>query len=141
MGVHKVGFNCTSLNCIYIQCNTVEGPHSFIVQITDLWDCVDNNLCHRRNLTWVGNVCKAAPISLFWSPKGFNKLITGNAFRISFHPDWQNDDGFSNTPIMASTQVWEHRWDPEKWFQHCFADGLDQSLVFSVAQAMWTTVR
>ena len=32
------------------------------------------DLRRRRKLTLVGNVCKAAPRSLFWAPNGFNKL-------------------------------------------------------------------
>ena len=38
-------------------------------------------------------VCEVVPRSLFW------------AFRISFHPDWQIDNGFFNRPIMARTQI------------------------------------
>ena len=34
---------------------------------------------------------------------------------------------------MALTQVLAHRWGPR--FQHCFAEGLNQSLVLSMAQA------
>ena len=34
--------------------------------------------------------------------------ITGNAFQISFQPDWQIDNGFVNWPIMARTQILEH---------------------------------
>ena len=36
--------------------------------------------------------------------------ITRSAFRISFHPDWQIDNGFFNRPIMARTQILVHRW-------------------------------
>ena len=31
--------------------------------------------------------------------------ITGNALRISFHPDWQINNGFFNRPIRARTQI------------------------------------
>ena len=58
--------------------------------------------CDRtRNLTSVSNVCEAAPISLFWAP---NRL----EFRISFHPDWQIDNGYFNWPIMARTRILVH---------------------------------
>ena len=50
-------------------------------------------------------VCEAVPRSLFW------------AFRISFHPDWQIDNGFFNRPIMARTQI------PIQW-----CGGLDLSV-------------
>ena len=32
--------------------------------------------------------------------------------RISFHTDWQIDNGFFNRPIMAHTQILVHRWGP-----------------------------
>ena len=38
--------------------------------------------------------------------------ITGRAFRISFHLDWQIDDGIYNRPIMAHTQILVQRWRP-----------------------------
>ena len=38
------------------------------------------------------------------------KRLTGSAFRISFHPEWQIDNGFFNRPIMARTQILVHRW-------------------------------
>ena len=36
--------------------------------------------------------------------------ITGNAFQISFHPDWQIHKGFFNKPIMVHTQILVPRW-------------------------------
>ena len=36
--------------------------------------------------------------------------ITGNAFRISFHPDWQINSGFFNRPIMTPTQILVLSW-------------------------------
>ena len=35
--------------------------------------------------------------------------ITGKAFKISFQPDWQTDNGFLNTPIMVHTQTLIHK--------------------------------
>ena len=55
--------------------------------------------------------------------------ITGRTLRISFHPDWQIDNGFFNRPVMTRTQILKHTDDPEQGFQRCFADGLNQSLV------------
>ena len=43
-------------------------------------------LRRRRNLTPVSNVCEAAPISVFWTPRRTQR-ITGSAFRISFQLD------------------------------------------------------
>ena len=49
--------------------------------------------------------------------------ITGSAFRISFHPDWQIDNAmaFFNRPIIAPTQGFRRRY---------FVDGLNQSFKF-----------
>ena len=41
---------------------------------------------------------------------------------------------FFNRPIMANTQTWYTGGDPEQGFQRCLADGLNQSLVSSIAQ-------
>ena len=65
--------------------------------------------------------------------RSLNKLPE-SAFRI-FHPDWQIDNGFFKRPIMLRTQIRIHRWGPEQGFRRYFADGLNQSLVSSVAQA------
>ena len=61
------------------------------------------------------------------------QLITGRAFRISFYLVWQINNGIFNRPIMMQTQILVNRW--EQGFQRCFADGLNQSLVSSAAQA------
>ena len=44
-----------------------------------------------------------------WNPR------TGNAFRISFQPDWQIDNGFCNNPIMARTQILVLIWGLITW--------------------------
>ena len=36
--------------------------------------------------------------------------ITRRAFRISFHLDWQIDDGIYNRPIIARTRILVQRW-------------------------------
>ena len=38
--------------------------------------------------------------------------ITGSAFQIYFHPDWQIGNVFFDRPIMASNQILVHRWGP-----------------------------
>ena len=35
--------------------------------------------------------------------------ITGSAFRVSFHLDWQIDNGIFNRPILTSTQILVHK--------------------------------
>ena len=62
---------------------------------------------------------------------------TGRSFRISFQSDWQIDNGLSSEANHGAysnpgTQV----RDPEQGFRRYFEDGLNQSLVSSVAQAM-----
>ena len=67
-----------------------------------------------------------------WNPR------TGNAFRISFQPDWQIDSGFCNNHGAYSnpgTHLGAYNMD--YGFRRCFADGLSQSLVSSVAQTKW----
>jgi len=57
-------------------------------------------------------------------------------FQISFHLDWQINNGIFNRPIMTCTQIVVHSCGSDQVFQHCFADGLNQGLVSSGAQAM-----
>ena len=54
----------------------------------------------------VSNVREAVPISLFQASNRINE-ITGNAFRISLHPDWQIDRSFFLTSQSSNpgTQV------------------------------------
>ena len=61
--------------------------------------------------------------------------ITGKAFRICFHPDWQIDNGIFNWPIMASTQILVHMWGLGQRFRRCFSDRLSRGLVSYAAQA------
>ena len=63
------------------------------------------NLRHRCNLTSVSKVCKAGPQR--------TQRITGSACQISFHPDWQIDNGFFRKPIMTHTQILVHKWRPK----------------------------
>ena len=58
--------------------------------------------------------------------------ITGGGFQISFHIDKQIDNGFFIRPIMTRTQTLVHR----RGAQNKVTDGLYQSLVLSVAQAV-----
>ena len=58
----------------------------------------------RRNITRVSNVWKAAPIHLFRLGPQRSQRNNGKVFRIFLQPDWQIDNGFFITPVMA------HRW-------------------------------
>ena len=73
-----------------------------------------SSLRRRSNVTLVSNVCEAAPRSLFWAPNGFNEL--SEVFRISFHPDWQIENGIFNRPIIGLTQILVHGWSWNKDF-------------------------
>ena len=58
------------------------------------------------NLTSVGNVCEAAPVSIFWElGTQRTQRITGSASRISFQPDWQIDNhgAYSNPETQLET--------------------------------------
>ena len=65
----------------------------------------------------------------------WTQQITGSVFQISLQHDWQICYTFFNGPIMARTQILVHRWGPRTRFWHCFADGLNQSLVSFLVQA------
>ena len=91
------------------------------------------SLRRRRNLTTISDVCEAAARSLFWAPNRFNELTEVRFF--SFHPDCQIDSGFLTGQSWRVLKSWYTAGVPEHGFRRCFADGLDQSLVSSVAQA------
>ena len=55
--------------------------------------------------------------------------------QISFHPDWQIHNDFFNKPIMTRNIIRVNPGGSQQGFLRCFADGLNQSLVSSVAQA------
>ena len=90
------------------------------------------NYCTVPNLTSVSrllflNVYEVALFSMFWAPKALEEFPE--------HLDWPIDNGFVNRPMMRPTQILVHRWGPEQGFWSCFADGLNKSLVSSVAHA------
>ena len=50
-----------------------------------------------------------------WHPRSGpqqSQQITGRAVWISFHLDWQIDDGIYNKPIIARTRILVQRWRP-----------------------------
>ena len=85
--------------------------------------CVANAIYLR-----LSNICEAAlrPQRTQW--------ITRSAFRISFHPDWQINNGFFNSQSWRVLKSWYTGGSPEKEYLHCFADGLNLRLVSSAAQ-------
>ena len=70
------------------------------------------------------------PRFLFWCP---TQRITGNAFRISFQPDWQFQQ--ANYELRRVLKSLYTGWSLDWGFRRCFADGRNRSLVSSVAQA------
>ena len=55
-----------------------------------------------RNLACVGGVNYPRLVT---SANGCTQRIAGSEFGISFHLDWQIDNGFSNRLITAHTQI------------------------------------
>ena len=96
--------------------------------------CPLNRLHHRFNLTLVRNVCETVPRSLVWAPYGLSKLLEV-CFKFLFNMIGKSAMAFFNRPIMARTQILVHRWGPRTRFWHCFADGLNQSIVSFLVQA------
>ena len=61
-------------------------------------------------------------------------LTASTNFCISLQPDWQTNNGIFNRPIMVQTPILVHSWGPEQGFWCCSVDGLNRSLLPSVAQ-------
>ena len=61
--------------------------------------CIIASLRRRCNLTWVGNICKAAPLSLFWAPSGLDELLE-ESFEFSFILIG------SSTMVFVTSQSW-----------------------------------
>jgi len=70
-------------------------------------------------------VADVATTSLFGTLNGLKK----------FHPDWQIDNGFLTGQSWRVLKSWYTCGGTEQGFRRCFAEGLDESLVPSVAQA------
>ena len=67
------------------------------------------SLRHRHNLTSARLVTSAKQRQDPCSGPQRIQRITGSAFQISLHPDWQVDNGIFNRPIMTRTQILVHR--------------------------------
>ena len=81
----------------------------------------------------VSNVCEAAPRSLFRAPNGVNELSEGH-FEFPFMLIGKTTMAFLAVHSWRVLKSWYTGGDPEQVFRCCFADGLNQSLVSSVAQ-------
>ena len=67
--------------------------------------------CRRRCVNSLVTFSTHRPYPCSGSSTGTQR-ITGNAFWISYQPDWQIHSGIFNWPIMACTQILVHRWGP-----------------------------
>ena len=88
------------------------------------------SLRRRRNLTSVSTFCKAAPVSLFWAHNGLNELP-------EMHFEFPSIliDKSTMAFLTGQSKSWYTGGDPEQGFRHCFADGVNQRLISSSAQA------
>ena len=87
----------------------------------------------RRWKSTLSNVCEAAPIFLFCAPNGLNKLRDVR-FEFSFVLIGKSTVAFLTGQSWCVLKSWYTDGGPEQGVWRCFADGLHQSLVSSVAQ-------
>ena len=81
---------------------------------SDLWIATFD---YTKILTWLKPACVMLVMSAkkcWHPPSGPQQIqqIIRRAFRISFHLDWQIDDGIYNRPIIARTRILVQRWRP-----------------------------
>ena len=119
------------------------------------------NFCHFLNLRRRSNPEVILPRSYISFPPSFARTFssreretsgyeaertqwnTGSAFRISFHLYWPIDNGFTTSQSWRVPKSWYTGEEglggggegAEKGFRRRFAEGVNQSLVSSVAQA------
>ena len=92
------------------------------------------SLRRRRNLTSVSPFCKAAPVPLFLAHNGLNELSEMHFEFPSILID-KSTMAFLTGQSWRVLKSWYTGGDPEQGFRHCFADGLNQRLISSSAQA------
>ena len=92
------------------------------------------SLRRRRNQTPVSNVCKVAPISLFWAANGLNNLPEMR-FRFPFNLIGKWTMAFLTVQSWRVLKSWYTGGGPEQGFRRWFADVTNRCLVSSVAQA------
>ena len=74
-------------------------------------------------LTSVSNALRISTDNCVLGPQQIQRF-TGNALRISFHSDWQINNGFFNRRITARTQILVHSWAQDKDFGAVLQTGL-----------------
>ena len=105
---------------------------SLVENIAMLWLQKKPSLHRRRILTSASDICKAAPILLFWATNRLNELPeVGLEFPFILI-------GKSSMAFLTgqSWRVLESSYTgggPQQGFRRCFTDGLHQNLVKSVA--------
>ena len=93
----------------------------------------------RGNLTPVSNVCAAALTSLFWALNGLYELPEVH-FEFPFNLIGKSTLAFLIGQSWRVLKSWYTGGGLEQGFWRCFVDGLNQSLVSSVAQARFLGV-
>ena len=97
--------------------------------------CIIASLRRRCNLTWVSNICKAAPLSLFWAPNELDELQEEH-FEFPFILIGKSImTFFTGHSRHVLTSCYTGGWGPIQGFRYWFTDGLNQCLVSSAAQA------
>ena len=86
-----------------------------------------NSLCCRCNLASVSE-CWFTCILFFARDPQQTQQITGRAFQMSFHLNWQIDDGILNSKSWCVLKSRNTGGGPVQGFRCCFTEGLNQSL-------------
>ena len=81
------------------------------------------------------SLSRAAPISLFWTPKGLNELYRKCVLNFHFNLIGKSTMAFLTGQSWRILKSWYRGGSLEKGFRRCFADVLNKSLVLSVAPA------
>ena len=92
------------------------------------------SLRRRLNLTLAGHAFEAAPRSLFRAPNRFNELPEMR-FEFPFNLIGKSTMAFSTGQSWRVLKSWYTGGGPEEGFRRSLADGLNQSVVSSVAKA------
>ena len=88
------------------------------MQLEMVLSCVEN--CY---LASVSNALGISADNRVLGPQRIQRF-TGNALRISFHSNWQINNGFFNRPITARTQILVLSWAQNKDFGAVSQTGL-----------------
>ena len=98
-------------------------------------DMIRTSLCRRCNLTLKSNLYEAALISMFWAPNEVNELLQ-ERFEFPFILKGKSTMAFLTGQTWCVLKYWFTSGSLEQGFRHCFADGLNQSLVSCATQAI-----